>query len=120
MARAEGGSRPSGSRVTPARRARLPRSAARGSTGSASAAARGSPRAARPVQRPTAGLAAASLMLVQGVSPRVVKETLGHNSIALTMNTYSHVLPALQREAADAVDRLLGEPCSSGFNSRGR
>ncbi|HUZ70515.1 MAG TPA: site-specific integrase [Candidatus Saccharimonadales bacterium] len=53
---------------------------------------------------------AASLMLVQGVSPRVVMETLGHSSIALTMNTYSHVLPALQREAADAIDRLLGEP----------
>lgn len=50
------------------------------------------------------------LLLVQGVSPRVVIETLGHSSIALTMNTDSHVLPALQREAADAIDRLLGEP----------
>jgi integrase len=45
--------------------------------------------------------ACASLLLVQGVHPRVVMETLGHSQISLTMNTYSHVLPALQREAAD-------------------
>ena len=43
--------------------------------------------------------ACASLLLVQGVHPRVVMETLGHSQISLTMNTYSHVLPALQRDA---------------------
>jgi integrase len=53
---------------------------------------------------------AASLMLAQGVAARVVMETLGHSSYSLTMDTYSHVLPALQRQAADAMDRLLGEP----------
>ena len=53
---------------------------------------------------------AASLMLAQGVAPRGGTETLGHSSITLTMDTYSHVLPALQRQAADAIDRLLGEP----------
>jgi integrase len=46
-------------------------------------------------------------MLAQGIAPRVVMETLGHSSITLTMDTYSHVLPALQREAADAIDRLF-------------
>lgn len=51
---------------------------------------------------------AASLLLVQGVHPRVVMETLGHSQISLTMNTYSHVYPALQREAADAMDTVLG------------
>ena len=49
----------------------------------------------------------ASLLLVQGVSPRVVMETLGHSQISLTMNTYSHVMPVLMREAADKMDALL-------------
>lgn len=35
-------------------------------------------------------------------------ELLGHSTIALTMNTYSHVIPALQHEAADRMNRLLG------------
>jgi integrase len=52
--------------------------------------------------------ACASLLLVQGVHPRVVMETLGHSQISLTMNTYSHVLPALQREAADKMEAVLG------------
>jgi len=49
----------------------------------------------------------ASLLLAQGVSPRVVMETLGHSQISLTMNTYSHVIPAVQAEAANAMDRIL-------------
>ena len=52
--------------------------------------------------------ACASLLLVQGVHPRVVMETLGHSQIRLKMNTYSHVLPALQREAADKMEAVLG------------
>ncbi len=51
--------------------------------------------------------ACATLMLAQGEHPRVVMETLGHSQIAMTMNTYSHVIPALQREAADRLDALL-------------
>ena len=47
---------------------------------------------------------AATLSLTQGVSPRMVMETLGHSQISLTLDTYSHVLPALQREAADEID----------------
>jgi len=54
--------------------------------------------------------ACASLLLVQGVHPRVVMETLGHSQISLTMNTYSHVLPALQREAADRMEAVLNGP----------
>ena len=49
----------------------------------------------------------ATLLLVQGVSPRVVMDVLGHSQIALTMNTYSHVIPELRREAADRMDELL-------------
>ncbi len=44
---------------------------------------------------------------MDGVHPRVVMETLGHSGIAITMNTYSHVIPTLQREAAERLDTLL-------------
>ena len=49
----------------------------------------------------------ATLLLVQGVSPRVVMETLGHSQVSLTLNTYSHVLPALQEDAASKMDAIL-------------
>ncbi len=51
----------------------------------------------------------ASLLLAQGVPARVVMETLGHSNISITMDTYTHVLPELQRQAADAMDRALGQ-----------
>ena len=51
---------------------------------------------------------AASLLLAQGVHPRVVMEILGHSQIKLTMDTYSHVVPSLQRDAAAKIDALLG------------
>jgi integrase len=49
----------------------------------------------------------ATLLLVQGVSPRVVMEVLGHSEIALTMNAYSHVVPELKREAAQKMEAIL-------------
>ncbi len=49
----------------------------------------------------------ASLLLALGVHPRVVMETLGHSQIGLTMNTYSHVVPELQRDAAVKMDAVL-------------
>jgi integrase len=51
----------------------------------------------------------ASLLLVQGVHPRVVMELLGHSQISLTMNTYSHVVPQLKRDAAERMDEILTE-----------
>jgi len=51
----------------------------------------------------------ATLLLVQGVSPRVVMDVLGHSQIALTMNTYTHVVPELRRQAADRMDELMAE-----------
>jgi len=51
----------------------------------------------------------ATLLLVQGVSPRVVMDILGHSEIAMTMNTYSHVIPELRREAATRMEDLLRE-----------
>ena len=49
----------------------------------------------------------ATLLLAQGVPGRVVMEILGHSQIALTMNTYTHVLPELKREAAGRMDKLF-------------
>ncbi len=51
--------------------------------------------------------ACASLLLAQGVNPRVVMETLGNSQISTTMDIYSHVLPVLQRDAADRMGSLL-------------
>jgi integrase len=51
--------------------------------------------------------ACASLMVAQGVHPRVVMEALGHSQISLTMNTYAHVLPEAQKQAADLLDSVL-------------
>lgn len=50
---------------------------------------------------------AATLMLDQGVPAKVVAETLGHSTIAMTLNVYTHVLPHLQEEAAAKMDHLL-------------
>jgi hypothetical protein len=49
----------------------------------------------------------ASLLLLQGVPARVVMEILGHSQIVLTMNTYSHVMPALTRQAADQMNAVF-------------
>ena len=51
----------------------------------------------------------ASLLLAQGVPPRVVMDVLGHSQIAITMDLYSHVMPTALREAADAIDPALGQ-----------
>lgn len=50
---------------------------------------------------------AASLLLIQGVPARVVMEVLGHSQISLTMNTYSHVAPELQRDALSRMGHAL-------------
>ena len=52
----------------------------------------------------------ASLLLQQGVAMKVVSERLGHRSIAMTMNTYAHVLPAMDAHAADVMGALLTDP----------
>ncbi|MGD1068548.1 MAG: tyrosine-type recombinase/integrase [Bryobacteraceae bacterium] len=52
---------------------------------------------------------AATLLLAQGVHPRLVMETLGHSSISLTMNTCSHVIPAMRTEVADRMNPILGK-----------
>jgi integrase len=46
---------------------------------------------------------AATLLLSENVHPRVVMELLGHSQMRTTMDIYSHVMPALAREAADRM-----------------
>ena len=50
----------------------------------------------------------ASLLLAEGVHPRVVMEMMGHSQVSLTLNTYSHVIPALQSDAVAKIDAALG------------
>lgn len=49
----------------------------------------------------------ATLLLRQGVHPKVVQERLGHSEIRVTLDTYSHVLPALQEEASRKIEGIL-------------
>jgi integrase len=52
----------------------------------------------------------ATLLLSANIHPKVVSERLGHASIHITLDTYSHVVPNLQDEAAEALDRALHTP----------
>jgi integrase len=49
----------------------------------------------------------ASLLLSLGVHAKLVQETLGHSSYQLTMDTYSHMIPALRNEVADRMDEIF-------------
>ncbi len=50
----------------------------------------------------------ATAMLASNVHPKIVSERLGHSRVALTMDTYSHVIPGMQEEAAAAIDAAFG------------
>lgn len=50
----------------------------------------------------------ATLLLKQGVHPKVVQERLGHASITTTMDIYSHVLPTLQKQAIEQLGTVIG------------
>jgi integrase len=49
----------------------------------------------------------ATHMLAAGKSPRVVSERLGHESVAFTLDRYTHLLPTMQADAAEAVAALV-------------
>ena len=59
--------------------------------------------------RPTHDLrhTAATLLLLQGILAKVVSEMLGHASVSITLDLYSHVLPDMQRDAMEAMARLF-------------
>ena len=56
---------------------------------------------------------AATLLLLQGVHPKVVQERLGHSQISITLDTYSHVLPSMGREAAERLNAFFGTGAAS-------
>jgi integrase len=49
----------------------------------------------------------ATLLLSKNVNPKMVSEMLGHATIAITLDTYSHVLPTMQESAAAAMEDTL-------------
>jgi integrase len=49
----------------------------------------------------------ATLLMMQGHNPKVVSERLGHASVNLTLDTYSHVLPTMQQDATDTMERIF-------------
>lgn len=49
----------------------------------------------------------ATELLMRGVHPKVVQERLGHARISITLDTYSHVIPNMQHDAAELIDDLL-------------
>ena len=51
----------------------------------------------------------ATIALESGVHPKVVQERLGHSTISITLDTYSHVLPAMQEDAARRIGDAMGD-----------
>ena len=51
----------------------------------------------------------ATLLLTKGVHPKIVSEMLGHASIAITLDTYTHVIPGLGEVAASAMEDALSD-----------
>jgi len=49
----------------------------------------------------------ATLLLAENEHPKVVSERLGHASVTLTLDTYSHVLPTMQQGATARLEKLL-------------
>jgi integrase len=56
----------------------------------------------------------ATLLLLADVPAKVVSERLGHSSITLTLDTYSHVLPTMQKRAAELMGQILGRKQENG------
>jgi integrase len=55
------------------------------------------------------------IVIKQGVHPKVVSERLGHSTVGITLNTYSHVLPGLQEAAAAGFEEMLKKSAPENF-----
>ena len=51
----------------------------------------------------------ATVLLEAGAHPKLVQDLLGHSTVALTLNTYSHVTAGLSDQAARTMDRVIGD-----------
>ena len=49
----------------------------------------------------------ATALMAAGVNPKVVQQRLGHSDVSITLNTYTHVLPSMDKEAAEKIDNIL-------------
>ncbi len=60
----------------------------------------------------------ATLLLIAGTHPKIVSERLGHATVTLTLDTYSHVLPGMQTDSAQKLDEILfqAEPEVRAYN----
>ncbi|WP_084295934.1 tyrosine-type recombinase/integrase [Desulfitibacter alkalitolerans] len=51
----------------------------------------------------------ASLLLKRGINPKVIQERLGHSTIGITLNLYSHLTPGMQEEASNMINDLFAD-----------
>ena len=58
----------------------------------------------------------ATQLLRQGVHPKIVSERLGHSNIGITLDTYSHVLPGMQEDAVNLLDRAIRRSLDGGVD----
>ena len=54
----------------------------------------------------------ASMLFAQGVHPKIVQEMLGHSTVSITMDLYSHSTPSLQAAAVQRLDAILHLPAA--------
>ncbi|CVK18401.1 tyrosine-type recombinase/integrase [Sporomusa sphaeroides] len=57
----------------------------------------------------------ATLLLLEGINPKIVQERLGHSTVTMTLDTYSHLLPDMQDTAVKALEGLFRES-STGYS----
>lgn len=60
----------------------------------------------------------ATELLFQAIHPKVVSERLGHATVGMTLDVYSHVLPSMQEEAARRIDRTCGRQWAQARGER--
>ncbi|HEU0002638.1 MAG TPA: tyrosine-type recombinase/integrase [Ktedonobacteraceae bacterium] len=53
------------------------------------------------------GHSAATILMAAGMHPKMVQERMGHSTIAMTMDIYSHMLPSMQQEVAEKIDDMF-------------
>lgn len=49
----------------------------------------------------------ATMLLLANINPKIVSERLGHSTVAMTLNTYSHLLPDMQDIAVEALEKII-------------
>ena len=72
----------------------------------------------KPVRLHDARHTHASIMLKQGIHLKIVQERLGHSSITITLDTYSHVAPGLQQAAANLFDEAFTTKYNKTLSSK--